>query len=151
LATAVSPKTMNHMNEQLASKASTRDRRRTALIAEPDRFEMEMLNELLSEEQWHVVMTPDAREACHYLEQASFTLALISSFSMSSQDPAQWSALREIVAAANRTPVLFLTGHIVDETDIHRLGLAGVVRKPYDIASLLAAIDLVASQALREA
>ena len=112
-------------------------------IAEADSASAEMLRELLTSEGYRVSLALDYGDALTMLGQGRWEIALVSSFSASGQNPAAWSGLRRLVAAAGPTPVVLLTGHPLPENDLYDLGLAGLLRKPYDVDLLLETVAKV--------
>jgi len=123
-----------------ATIADIRESRRV-LVAEADQASAEMLRELLVSERWTVTVAADIDTAMQSLREGPWRAAIVSSFSYNSQRPAGWAALRRLIGSAGSTPVLLLTGHVLSETDAVELGLAALVRKPYDIDTLLHALE----------
>lgn len=116
-------------------------------IAEADPASAEMLRELLTTEGYSVSLAPDLGDALTMLRGGEWEIALVSSFSASGQNPGSWAGLRRLLAAAGATPVVLLTGHPLPEDDLRDLGLAGLLRKPYDVDLLLETVAKVAHRA----
>lgn len=127
-----------------AGPPPTRDTR--VFIAEADSASAEMLRELLTSEGYTVHLAADLEDALSTLRAGHWEIALVSSFSASGQNPGAWATLRRLVAAAGATPVVLLTGHAFPEEDVRDLGLAGLLRKPYDVDLLLDTVAKISSR-----
>ena len=126
---------MSHIPPQTTAQQIA-ERPRRALIAEADRSAAEMLQELLIEERWEASLASDVDDACAQLRQGGWTVALVSSYSQTGQNPEQWTELQRMVRAAGSTRVVLLTGHAIDMPTALQLGLEGVIRKPFDVLEL---------------
>jgi len=116
------------------------------LIAEADSASAEMLRELLTSEGYKVTLAGNFGDALSMLSTSLWKIALVSSFSASGQQPGTWPSLRRLIAAAGATPVVLLTGHALPDDDVQDLGLAGLLRKPYDVELLLDTVPKVSSR-----
>jgi len=115
-------------------------------IAEADSASAEMLRELLTSEGYKVSLSVHLGDALAMLSTSRWEIALVSSFSASGQQPGTWPSLRRLIAAAGATPVVLLTGHALPDDDVRDLGLAGLLRKPYDVELLLDTVSKVSNR-----
>ena len=78
---------------------------------------------------------------------ANGTVALDLALALLDLQPGDEVIMPSFTIISCATPVVLLTGHPLPEDDLHDLGLAGLLRKPYDVDLLLETVAKVARRA----
>lgn len=115
-----------------------RSRSQRILLIEDEAAIARLTALLLEAEGYDVQVVGSHREAVPLLSEEAFALVLADT-----ERGASTSSLHGInglVAAAGACPVLLFSAHRFPEVQIKAAGLAGSVRKPYDINDLLGAV-----------
>ena len=94
---------------------------------------------LLQDEGYAVDVVSDLQAAMPLLAEAAFAL-VIADTQQGSRSP-DLSGLAPLVAGAGERPVLLFSAHRFSPAQIDRAGLAGAIRKPYDVDDLLRTIE----------
>ncbi|HEY7418681.1 MAG TPA: nuclear transport factor 2 family protein [Ktedonobacteraceae bacterium] len=108
------------------------------LLVEHDEGIRELLAAFLTSEGYAVSLSTSPAEAYALLDEQTFHLLLTDLFSNTPQD--RFEYVDQVRILADPTPVGVLTGWNVGEEAVTQHSLAFLVRKPFDIADLLASI-----------
>ena len=112
------------------------------LVIDPDREVLEIVEVLLNEEGFDVVMTTTLGDASGLLQQERFDLILTEVFEQEDYLTFDPRFLESLQTAAPGIPIMiFSVFPSIDQVRAERYGLAGVVAKPFDIDNLLTTIE----------
>jgi CheY-like chemotaxis protein len=108
------------------------------LIIEDDQDTQEVLGAILSEEGYQVSLVASPQEALKLLDEQVFHFILTDLFTRQVDDPlGSVAALR---AQAQPTPIGVMTGWNVSAEAVQRAGFACLVKKPFGLEEMLAAV-----------
>ena len=100
-----------------------------------------LVNVLLDEEGYCVDVVADYHAATAKLGSARFDLVLLDTPG-APLTAAHWDAMAQLRELAGDTPVLLFTAHHDDTlTDHAARGFHGIIRKPFDLDTLVAAVN----------
>jgi DNA-binding NtrC family response regulator len=100
-----------------------------------------LVNVLLDQEGYCVDVVADYRAAAAKLDSARFDLVLLDTPG-APLTAAHWDAMAQLRELARDTPVILFTAHHDDTlTDQVARGFHGVIRKPFDLDTLVAVVE----------
>src|SRR5690348_16500424 len=108
------------------------------LIVEDDQDTQDILGMILGEEGYAVSLAASPQEAIRLLDEQVFHFILTDLFTRSVDNPlGSVAALR---AQAQPTPIGLMTGWNVSIEEVQRAGFACLIKKPFELDEMLAAI-----------
>jgi PAS domain S-box-containing protein len=105
------------------------------LVVDDDAGLTQLLEAVLVDEGYRCVIRSSLAAAVALLQAERVALIITDSFSPTSAEVL--AATAPLVVAAGRTPVLLVTGHVLDEPAVRAAGFAGLLGKPFDLDVLL--------------
>ncbi len=108
------------------------------LVVEDDEELQEILQSVLSDEGYEVIVATALPRALALLEEQVFQLIITDLFAQTGRE--SLDSIEPLRQRAAPTPIAVITGWLVSEEDIQQRGFACLVKKPFELDELLASI-----------
>ncbi len=110
-------------------------------MVEDDPAIADLLRDILAEAGYRSVVVPSPAAAVRTLADMRFAVVLTDAFGATPAEVLPSTAA--VLAAAGSTPVVLCTAHAIDPDTVRRAGFGGVIAKPFDVATLLAQLQVL--------